>query len=203
MKKKILVLGMVMAFALTGLTACGGSDDTSDTTEAAADAGEEVTTEAATEEATEAAMETETYTLVNSNGGEMTFEWPKDAKYEVEIDANSAYIHDTENNSKVKVYLYHDYWNSLIKEESAFGGDHHDYSAITINGRDGYEVYDGENEYECTFPVCDAVDNQIYACYINVQKSPIMDEGAVFEVKDFLKSDTFKHLIDTVTLTKE
>ena len=118
MKKKILVLGMVMAFALTGLTACGGSDDTAETTEAAADAGEEVTTEAATEEATEAAMETETYTLVNSNGGEMRCEWPKDAKYEVEIDGNNAYIHDTENNSKVKVYLYHDYWNSLIKEVS-------------------------------------------------------------------------------------
>ena len=224
MKKKIaaMVLAMGMSFAV--LTACdsGSKPEVTETTETETDveaepteettedsaedqeATEKLETTEATEEPEAPAIETETHTITNDAGAQMSLEWIKDDCYSFTENGNQLTIYDEVNNETVDIYLYYDYPDSsrIFKGENDFGGDHHDYAEITIGDHTGWEVYNGEGEYKCEYLISDKdADGMVYAVSFRVQRSSVNPDA--FDVKEFVNSDTFATIRESVTLVKE
>ena len=218
MRKKILTLTLALSMCMVGLTACGGdkssddettaaSNETVADTEADADVEEAEATEEETTEA-EPAKEVQTYTVTSKDEtGEMTFDFVKDDKYtQADAMVSGIEITDSSNYSVIEARLYHDsvFSSTITKEEDDFYADkYHDYKQVTYGSYSGWEVYTESSEYEISLVLNDKdADNKVYAADFKVIKSNMMDDGMEFDINEFVASEDFQNLLNSIQLTK-
>ena len=142
-------------------------------------------------------------TLSRNESGEVSFEIAKDLPYEVSKGlANTFVLKSTENYSEIQVTAYYDYKTSstITKTEKSFYSDkYHDFQNVKVGDFEGWSIYNGEYSYEIEFIVTEPDEsNKVYAVDVQVIKSPVMKENMTFNVKDFVESDDFQHLLNSI-----
>ncbi|WP_295153803.1 hypothetical protein [uncultured Ruminococcus sp.] len=221
----ILALTMVLAMTACGESGTGGSSSAAESSAAetktegsqaedsqAEDDQAEVSQaeESQADESSEPetpAIETETYTVKKSDGTAASFEWVKSDLYTVKEDdtGSGTTIIYGESDATIKIMLKYDFpkQSAITMQETDFYGDHHDYAKITVADRDGWEVYNGTNEYECEFIISDPdEEGKVYALWVNVNRSSLCSEDMMFEMTDFANSEEFDVFKNSPVVTK-
>lgn len=154
--------------------------------------------------------ETTTYTIpAYDDTAEVAFDFVKDDKYTVKEgwgSQNMTLFKDESNLSTMKVTLVHDRMagpNITKEEDDFYDEDFHDYSKVEKGGFSGWEVYEKDYGYRIELAISDADDEgKGYAILFEVQKALAgMKDDMHFEVEEFVSSDDFQDIFDTIKLT--
>lgn len=147
------------------------------------------------------------YTVKSANDkGELTFKLAKDLNYEPESKSGVTFrLTSKDNLSDISVHIAYDYETSatITKKEKDFYSDkYHDFKEITVGEHKGWSIYYGESQYEMGLVLTDRdADNKVYGVTINVRKSPVMKENMSFDVKEFVESEDFKQMLQSMKIT--
>lgn len=184
MKKSILLIGLIVMLlaSMYFFTGCGDN-----------------------KKGTGYSKETQKYSVLSPDKtGELVFEFAKDLPYaESKGLPGSFVLKSSENYSEIKARLVHDYANSatITKEEKDFYSDkYHDYQKVTYGDYKGWCIYNGEYSYEISLILTEPTeeDHKVYAANIEVRKSPVMKDDMTFDVKEFVESEDFQHLLNSI-----
>ena len=147
------------------------------------------------------------YTVKSANDkGELTFKLAKDLNYEPESKSGVTFrLTSKDNMSDISVHIAYDYETSatITKKEKDFYSDkYHDFKEVTVGEHKGWSIYYGESQYEMGLVLTDRdADNKVYGITINVRKSPVMKENMSFDVKEFVESEDFKQMLQSMNIT--
>jgi uncharacterized lipoprotein YehR (DUF1307 family) len=150
-----------------------------------------------------------TYTVQDNNKtATVSFEFTDDRIFDVDKNNGILTITNKENQSKIIMEVLHDtvYSNRISKEERDFiGKSARDYKKINIGKYNGWSIYIGDTQYEMTLILTDpeGTSGLVYAINIVVKKSLSMRENVTFDVKEFVESDDFGHILDTLKFEKQ
>ena len=149
------------------------------------------------------------YSLHNDNQkGTVRFEFVDDKKYDVEKKDGILIIKNKENFSEIQLELLYDsiYSTKITKEERDFYSySMHDYQKVTVGNYKGWSIYNSTMQYEINLVLTEPEkqNNRVYAIDIKVKKSPDMSSNMVFEVKDFVESDDFQYMLNSINFSTE
>ena len=144
------------------------------------------------------------YTIKSANDkGELTFKLAKDLNYEASSNLGVTYrIVSKDNMSEISVHIAYDYETSATitkKEKDFYSEKYHDFKEVTVGNYKGWSIYYGESEYQMGLVLTDKdKDNKVYGATIQVRKSPVMKEGMTFDVKEFVNSEDFKQMLNSI-----
>lgn len=138
-----------------------------------------------------------------SKTGTVSFEFTDERIFDVDKSNGILTITNKENQSKVIMEVLHDtvYSNRISKDERDFmGRSARDYKKVNIGKYSGWSIYIGDNQYETTLILTEpeGTSGLVYALNIVVKKSLSMRENVTFDVKNFVESDDFQHILDTI-----
>lgn len=150
--------------------------------------------------------EVDQYVVASSNEkGELSFEIAKDLNYEKMTAGPSYRIKSKDNMSEISFHIAYDYKTSatITKKEKDFYSDkYHDFAEVTVGDYKGWSIYYGESQYDMGLVLTEPdASNKVYGVVISVRKSPIMKDGMTFDTKEFVNSEDFKHLLNSIKFT--
>ena len=189
--KKVLSAALVAIMLLSGLFVFSGCGDKNDEKDGKAGYNKEVVE----------------YTIKSANEkGELTFKLAKDLNYEPDSNLGSTYrINSKDNMSNINVHIAYDYITSATitkKEKDFYSEKYHDFQEVTVGDYKGWSIYYGESEYQIGLVLTDKdKDNKVYGATIIVRKSPVMKEDMHFDVKEFVESEDFKQMLNSIKFT--
>lgn len=151
--------------------------------------------------------EVDQYTVKsNDDKGELSFEIAKDLNYEPGSNVATTFrITSKDNMSDISFHIAYDYKTSatITKKEKDFYSDkYHDFAEVTVGDYKGWSIYYGESQYDMGLVLTEPdSSNKVYGVTISVRKSPVMKDGMSFDTKEFVNSEDFKHLLDSLKFT--
>ncbi len=142
----------------------------------------------------------------NDEKGELSFELAKDLNYEAGSNVATTYrIVSKDNMSEIAFHISYDYKTSATitkKEKDFYSEKYHDFAEVTVGDYKGWSIYYGESEYKMGLILTEPNDeNKVYGVSIDVRKSPVMKEDMTFDTKEFVNSEDFKHMLDSLKFT--
>ncbi|MBR2704569.1 MAG: hypothetical protein IKE91_03775 [Clostridia bacterium] len=142
----------------------------------------------------------------NDKKGELSLEIAKDLNYETGSNVATTFrITSKDNMSEISFHMSYDYKTSATitkKEKDFYSEKYHDYAEVTAGDYKGWSIYYGESQYDMGLVLTEPdANNKVYGVTISVRKSPVMKEGMTFDVKEFVNSEDFKHMLDSLKFT--
>ena len=151
--------------------------------------------------------EVSTYNIkTKDETADISFEFMKDEKYETTTGVGGSFVlKNKDNYAEIKISALHDSALSatITKEAKDFYSDkYHDYQKVTVGSYNGWSIYEGESKYETNLMLTEkeAKTNKVYAIDIQVIKSPLMPQDQTFDVKAFVESKDFQHLLESIKI---
>lgn len=142
----------------------------------------------------------DTYELVSSTGGKLTFDIPKDTGYEFSTSTNKATLKHNENASTIELYLLDTSKSSIIMKEKDFSASaYSDYTETKINGHEAYSIKKSNNfsiQYGILLDEYDKEHGKYHGLKIVVSKNSLKTEE--FDPAAFVETDTFKTLLNSL-----
>ena len=152
--------------------------------------------------------ETTLYSIISSNNKyKVSFELANELGYTLNTEGNKATLRHQGNYSVINVTLLYDYSNSasISKKETDFYSDYYkDYKTVKVNGFEGWSIVKETNivtDYQTVLVLTSAdSDKKVYALDIKVTQSPLQNNKDDFNTINFINSDDFKHLLNTIKI---
>ena len=152
--------------------------------------------------------EVEIYSVESLNGmARVSFEFAKDLGYNPVVGSNTARLRHPSNYSMVELTLIHNYRgsSSITKKEDDFYSDYyHDYKTVKIGNYEGWSIVKSTStitDYEINLVLTsEDAENKVYAVDIKVTQSPLQKNKEDFDTMNFVNSDDFQHMLETIKL---
>lgn len=139
----------------------------------------------------------------------LTFEYLQNDELEITNKNGMIKIYNPNNLATVNIYFYYENIESNLvsKDFNSFYSDaYQDYEKLNIVNHEGWSVYyktDFVTDYQmCLVLTEEDDDSMVYAAYIEVNQSPLQTDDMEFNTKEYVKSDDFIHLVETLKVVK-
>lgn len=137
----------------------------------------------------------------------LSFELAKDLGYNPVISGDTARFRHPSNYSMIEVQLVRNYrYSSIItkKEEDFYSDYYHDYKQVKVGNYEGWSIYKTTElltDYQMNLILTsEDQENKVYALIIKVTQSPLQKDPNSFNTTDFVNSDDFQHLLNTISV---
>lgn len=154
--------------------------------------------------------ETTVYSIDSANGfSRVSFELANDLGYNPVISTNNARFRHMGNYSLIDMTIIYNYPSSsqITKKEEDFYSDYYkDYKTVKIGNYEGWSVIketETVTDYEIVLKLTSPdKNNRVYALDIRVAQSPLQKNKDDFNTRDFINSDDFNHLLNSIQIAE-